>query len=62
MKWLCNWKEVLEIILIFVRVFLVLDLDLNFNVFFIERIFGVQWNMNSDMFIFKMILKDKFFI
>ena len=37
----------------------VLDLDLNSNLLPTERTLGVQWNMNSDMFTFKMTPKDK---
>ena len=58
-KWLCNRKEVLETIPISARAPSVLDLDLNSNVLPTERTLGVQWNMNSDMFTFKMTPKDK---
>ena len=58
-KWLCNQKEVLETIPISARAPSVLDLDLNSNVLPTERTLGVQWNMNSDMFTFKMTPKDK---
>ena len=58
-KWLCNWKEVLETIPTSYRAPSVLDLDLNSNVLPTERTLGVQWNMNSDMFTFKMTPKDK---
>ena len=58
-KWLCNRKEVLETIPTSARAPSVLDLDLNSNVLPTERTLGVQWNMNSDMFTFKMTPKDK---
>ena len=40
----------------------VLDLDLDSNVPPTERAIGFQWNMNSDMFTFKMTPKDKPFM
>jgi len=58
-KWLCNRKEVLETISTSYRAPSVLDLDLNSNVLPTERTLGVQWNMNSDMFTFKMTPEDK---
>ena len=58
-KWLCNRKEVLETIPTSARAPSVLDLDLNSNLLPTERTLGVQWNMNSDMFTFKMTPKDK---
>ena len=58
-KWLCNRKEVLQTIPISARAPSVLDLDLNSNVLPTERTLGVQWNMNSEMFTFKMTPKDK---
>ena len=61
-KWLCNRKEVLQTIPISARAPSVLDLDLNSNALPTERTLGVQWNMNNDMFTFKMTPKDKPFI
>ena len=58
-KWLCNRKEVLETIPTSARAPSVLDLDLNSDVLPTERTLGVQWNMNSDMFTFKMTPKDE---
>ena len=58
-KWLFNRKEVLETIPTSARAPSVFDLDLNSNVLPTERTLGVQWNMNSDMFTFKMSPKDK---
>jgi len=58
-KWLCNRKEVLESIPTPYRAPSVLDLDLDSNVLPTERTLGVQWNMNSDMFTFKITPKDK---
>ena len=58
-KWLCNRKEVLETIPTSYRAPSVLDLNLDSNVLPTERTLGVQWNMNSDMFTFKMTPKDK---
>jgi len=58
-KWLCNRREVLETIPTLYRAPSVLDLDLDSNVLPTERTLAVQWNMNSDMFTFKMTPKDK---
>ena len=51
-KWLCNQGEVLETIPTSYKAPSVLDLP-------IERTLGVQENMDSDMFTFEMIPKDK---
>ena len=58
-KWLSNQREVLETIPIADKAPSVLDLDLNSDVLPIERTLGVQWNMDSDMFTFKVMPKDK---
>ena len=58
-KWLNNQREVLETIPIADKAPSVLDLDLNSDVLPIERTLGVQWNMDSDMFTFKVMPKDK---
>ena len=58
-KWLCNQREVFETIPTSYRAPSVLDLDLNSEVLPIERTFVVQWNMNIDMFTFKMVPKNK---
>ena len=57
-KWLCNQKEVLETTPTPARAPSVLDLDLNSNILPAERTLGVQWNMNSDIFTFKMTPND----
>ena len=58
-KWSCNAKDVLETIPMADRAPLILDLDLNADELLIERTLGVQWNMETDMFTFKMLTKDK---
>ena len=58
-KWSCNAKDVLETIPMTDRAPSILDLDLNADELPIERTLGVQWNMETDMFTFKMLTKDK---
>jgi len=58
-KWFCNRKEVLETIPTPYRAPSVLDLDLDSNILPTKRTLDVQWNMNSDMFTFKITPKDK---
>ena len=58
-KWLCNDKDVLETIPKFERARSVLDLDLSNQNLPHERTLGVQWNMNSDTFTFKVEPKQK---
>ena len=58
-KWLCNRKDVLKTIPTSDRASSNLDLDLNSGVLPIEITLGVQCNMDSDMFTFKMVPKDK---
>ena len=58
-KWLSNQRKVLETIPTADKDPSVLDLDLNSDVLPIERTLGVQWNMDSDMFTFKVMPKDK---
>ena len=61
-KWSCNCKDVLETIPKADRAPTILDLDLNAEELPIERTLGVQWNMETDMFIFKLLLKNKPYI
>lgn len=58
-KWLCNDKDVLETIPKFERARSVLDLDLSNQNLPYERTLGVQWNMDSDTFTFKVEPKHK---
>ena len=58
-KWLCNDKDVLETIPKFERARSVLDLDLSNQNLPHERTLGVQWNMDSDTFTFKVEPKHK---
>ena len=58
-KWLCNDKDVLETIPKFERARSVLDLDLSNQNLPHKRTLGVQWNMDSDTFTFKVERKRK---
>ena len=58
-KWLCNDKDVLQPIPKFQRARSVLDLDLSNQNLPHERTLGVQWNMDSDTFTFKVEPKHK---
>ena len=58
-KWLCIDKDVLETIPKFERARSVLDLDLSNQNLPHERTLGVQWNMDSDTFTFKVEPKHK---
>ena len=58
-KWSCNSKDVLESIPKTDRAPSIFDLDLNAEEPPIERTLGVQWSMETDMFIFKLLPKDK---
>ena len=58
-KWLSNDKDVLDTIPKSERASSVLDLDLDADDLPLERTLGVQWNMETDMFTFKMVPKDK---
>ena len=58
-KWSCNAKHVLETIPMTDRAPSTLDHDLTADELPIERTLGVQWNMETDMFTFKMLTKDK---
>ena len=57
-KWLCNRREVLKTIPTSDRASSILNLNLNLNsgVLPIEITLGVQCNIDSDMFTFKMVL------
>ncbi|XP_068735424.1 uncharacterized protein [Montipora capricornis] len=58
-KWSCNSKDVLETIPNADRAPSIFDLDLKADELPIERTLGVQWSMETDMFIFKLLPKDK---
>ncbi|XP_068729037.1 uncharacterized protein [Montipora capricornis] len=58
-KWSCNSKDVLETIPNADRAPSIFDLDLKAEELPIERTLGVQWSMETDMFIFKLLPKDK---
>ena len=58
-KWLSNDKDVLDTIPKSERAPSVLDLDLDADDLPLERTLGVQWNMETDMFTFRMVPKDK---
>lgn len=45
-------------ILVLRRVKEVKDLDLENDIFFIDRVLGVQWCVENDVFCFKMDIKD----
>ena len=55
----CNSKDVLETIPKADRAPSIFDLDLNAEELPIERTLRVQWSMETDMFIFKFLPKDK---
>ena len=55
-KWLCNRREVLKTIPTSDRASSILNLNLNSGVLPIEITLGVQCNIDSDMFTFKMVL------
>ena len=54
-KWLCNRIDVLKTIPNSDRASSILDLNLNSGVLPIETTLGVQCNIDSDMFTFKMV-------
>ncbi|XP_068757389.1 uncharacterized protein [Montipora capricornis] len=58
-KWSCNSKDVLETIPNADRAPSIFDLDLKAEELPIERTLGVHWSMETDMFIFKLLPKDK---
>ena len=58
-KWLSNDKDVLDTTPKSERAPSVLDVDLDADDLPLERTLGVQWNMETDMFTFKMVPKDK---
>ena len=58
-KWLSNDKDVLETIPKCERAPSVLDMDLFNENLPHERTLGVQWNVDADSFIFKVVPKDK---
>lgn len=55
MKFVFNSKEVL--VVIFVEERIVKNFD--FDKFFIERVFGLQWNIEIDLFGVKVLLLQK---
>ena len=58
-KWLSNDKDVLETIPKYERAPSVLDSDLFNDNLPLERTLGVQWNVDTDTFTFKVVPKDK---
>ena len=58
-KWLSNKKEVLETIPQSKRATSVLDMDLGSDNLPVETTIGVQWNMETDKFMFKVLPKRK---
>ena len=58
-KWLSNDRDVLQTIPKYDRALSVLDLDLFNNNLPLERTLGVQWNVGTDTFTFKVVPKDK---
>lgn len=59
-KWISNDRNVIVIVLVMERVFLVVNLDL--EDFFVECILGVQWVMEIDDFNFYIMDGGKVFI
>lgn len=60
MKFICNWRSVLELILVEECFKDVKMLDLSYDNFLIEWVFGVKWCVEFDIFKFCIIVKDKF--
>ena len=58
-KWSCNRSEVLDTIPQDEKSPSVLDLDLDKDKLPVQRTLGLHWNMESDKFIFKVVLKDR---
>ena len=58
-KWSCNDRDVLETIPKTDRAPSILGLDLNADELPIEKTLRVQWNMKTDMFTIKILIKDK---
>lgn len=58
-KWPSNDKDVLETIPNYERAPLVLDLDLFKDNLPLERTLGVQWNVDTDTFTFKVVPEEK---
>ena len=56
-KWLSNSKKVMKSLPESERASILKDLD--FNSWAIERALGVQWNISSDQFGFKIVIKDR---
>ena len=56
-KWLSNSKKVIESLPESERASIVKNLD--FNSWSVERALGVQWNISSDTFGFKIVIKDR---
>lgn len=61
MKWILNFFLVIEFIFEFERVFFFKKFDFD-KLKYVERLFGVQWNVVIDMFGFIIIIKDRLFI
>lgn len=60
-KWILNFFLVIELIFEFERVFFFRKLDFD-KLKYVERLFGVQWNVVIDMFGFIIIIKDRLFM
>ncbi|XP_053389066.1 uncharacterized protein LOC128552084 [Mercenaria mercenaria] len=58
-KWLSNSREVMQAVPASDRAKEIQDLDLDQDVLPIDRALGVQWNVESDMFCFKVHLKER---
>ena len=56
-KWLSNSRKVIESLPESERASIVKNLD--FNSWSVERALGVQWNISSDQFCFKIVIKDR---
>ena len=56
-KWLSNSKKVIQSLPELERASLIKNLD--FNSWSVERALGVQWNITSDQFGFKIVVKDQ---
>lgn len=56
-KWLSNSKKVIQSLPESERASLIKNLD--FNSWSVERALGVQWNITSDQFGFKIVVKDR---
>lgn len=56
MKWILNVYDVIQLVLVFERVGFVKEFD--FENLFVECVFGIQWDVQLDIFCFKIVVKD----